>query len=162
MLRSDKKAHRVHPEILKDCLKRKKASSVLFKKNHLLKQSNLEICSKFSMFSRFRSDVFQFFCGSQSWFYLGSFYTNNPSKLLPNLWYLLWIRTVIYSRIALSLKYQQHNYQVAQQDLKFLNRMSSSLQVYIIKVTWSNGSTEAIYRRYSKFFDLQVRFLNFC
>lgn len=31
-----------------------------------------------------------------------------------------------------------------------------SLQVYIIKVTWSNGSTEVIYRRYSKFFDLQV------
>ncbi|EMP33457.1 Serine/threonine-protein kinase 10 [Chelonia mydas] len=28
--------------------------------------------------------------------------------------------------------------------------------VYIIKVTWSNGSTEVIYRRYSKFFDLQV------
>lgn len=35
----------------------------------------------------------------------------------------------------------------------------SSLQVYIIKVTWSNGSTEVIYRRYSKFFDLQVRIL---
>lgn len=32
-----------------------------------------------------------------------------------------------------------------------------SLQVYIIRVTWSSGSTEAIYRRYSKFFDLQVR-----
>lgn len=29
-------------------------------------------------------------------------------------------------------------------------------QVYIIKVSWSDGSTEAIYRRYSKFFDLQV------
>jgi len=34
-----------------------------------------------------------------------------------------------------------------------------SLQVYIIKVTWSNGSTEVIYRRYSKFFDLQVSIL---
>lgn len=32
-----------------------------------------------------------------------------------------------------------------------------SPQVYIIRVTWSSGSTEAIYRRYSKFFDLQVR-----
>lgn len=31
-----------------------------------------------------------------------------------------------------------------------------SLQVYIIRVTWSSGTTEAIYRRYSKFFDLQV------
>lgn len=31
------------------------------------------------------------------------------------------------------------------------------LQVYIIKVSWSDGSTEVIYRRYSKFFDLQVR-----
>ncbi|KAK0134649.1 SH3 and PX domain-containing protein 2B [Merluccius polli] len=28
--------------------------------------------------------------------------------------------------------------------------------VYIIKVFWSDGSTEIIYRRYSKFFDLQV------
>ncbi|KAM7374621.1 hypothetical protein PAMP_007268 [Pampus punctatissimus] len=27
--------------------------------------------------------------------------------------------------------------------------------VYIIKVSWSDGSTEIIYRRYSKFFDLQ-------
>lgn len=35
--------------------------------------------------------------------------------------------------------------------------LCSSLQVYIIRVTWSSGSTEAIYRRYSKFFDLQVR-----
>lgn len=31
-----------------------------------------------------------------------------------------------------------------------------SPQVYIIRVTWSSGTTEAIYRRYSKFFDLQV------
>uniref|UniRef100_G1MWT7 SH3 and PX domain-containing protein 2B n=1 Tax=Meleagris gallopavo TaxID=9103 RepID=G1MWT7_MELGA len=35
-----------------------------------------------------------------------------------------------------------------------------SLQVYIIKVTWSNGSTEVIYRRYSKFFDLQMQMLD--
>ncbi|MGH0127873.1 UNVERIFIED_CONTAM: hypothetical protein FKN15_018737 [Acipenser sinensis] len=27
--------------------------------------------------------------------------------------------------------------------------------VYIIQVSWSDGSTENIYRRYSKFFDLQ-------
>lgn len=32
----------------------------------------------------------------------------------------------------------------------------SHFQVYIIKVSWSDGSTEVIYRRYSKFFDLQV------
>ena len=35
--------------------------------------------------------------------------------------------------------------------------LCSCLQVYIIRVTWSSGSTEAIYRRYSRFFDLQVR-----
>uniref|UniRef100_A0A8C0ZHN6 SH3 and PX domain-containing protein 2B n=1 Tax=Cyanistes caeruleus TaxID=156563 RepID=A0A8C0ZHN6_CYACU len=33
-------------------------------------------------------------------------------------------------------------------------------QVYIIKVTWSNGATEVIYRRYSKFFDLQMQMLD--
>uniref|UniRef100_A0A286XMQ1 SH3 and PX domain-containing protein 2B n=2 Tax=Cavia porcellus TaxID=10141 RepID=A0A286XMQ1_CAVPO len=32
--------------------------------------------------------------------------------------------------------------------------------VYIIRVTWSSGSTEAIYRRYSKFFDLQMQMLD--
>ncbi|OCT87730.1 SH3 and PX domain-containing protein 2B isoform X2 [Xenopus laevis] len=32
--------------------------------------------------------------------------------------------------------------------------------VYIIKVTWSNGTTEVIYRRYSKFFDLQMQILD--
>ncbi|XP_053320681.1 SH3 and PX domain-containing protein 2B [Spea bombifrons] len=32
--------------------------------------------------------------------------------------------------------------------------------VYIIKVTWSNGTTEVIYRRYSKFFDLQMQLLD--
>uniref|UniRef100_A0AAX7T7C9 SH3 and PX domains 2B n=1 Tax=Astatotilapia calliptera TaxID=8154 RepID=A0AAX7T7C9_ASTCA len=32
--------------------------------------------------------------------------------------------------------------------------------VYIIKVSWSDGSTEAIYRRYSKFFDLQMELLD--
>ncbi|KAJ7399436.1 SH3 and PX domain-containing protein 2B isoform X1 [Pitangus sulphuratus] len=34
-------------------------------------------------------------------------------------------------------------------------RIPNKHYVYIIKVTWSNGSTEVIYRRYSKFFDLQ-------
>ena len=29
-------------------------------------------------------------------------------------------------------------------------------QVYVINVTWSDGSVNGIYRRYSKFFDLQV------
>uniref|UniRef100_A0A8C3A4T0 SH3 and PX domains 2B n=1 Tax=Cyclopterus lumpus TaxID=8103 RepID=A0A8C3A4T0_CYCLU len=32
--------------------------------------------------------------------------------------------------------------------------------VYIIKVSWSDGSTENIYRRYSKFFDLQMELLD--
>ncbi|XP_075878186.1 SH3 and PX domain-containing protein 2B isoform X6 [Nelusetta ayraudi] len=32
--------------------------------------------------------------------------------------------------------------------------------VYIIKVCWSDGSTEIIYRRYSKFFDLQMELLD--
>ncbi|XP_029924201.1 LOW QUALITY PROTEIN: SH3 and PX domain-containing protein 2B [Myripristis murdjan] len=32
--------------------------------------------------------------------------------------------------------------------------------VYIIKVLWSDGSTEIIYRRYSKFFDLQMELLD--
>ncbi|XP_075712616.1 SH3 and PX domain-containing protein 2B isoform X2 [Rhinoderma darwinii] len=31
---------------------------------------------------------------------------------------------------------------------------------YIINVTWSNGTTEVIYRRYSKFFDLQMQILD--
>ncbi|KAM7330326.1 hypothetical protein ACRRTK_011939 [Alexandromys fortis] len=30
------------------------------------------------------------------------------------------------------------------------------LQVYIINVTWSDSTSQTIYRRYSKFFDLQV------
>jgi hypothetical protein len=34
-----------------------------------------------------------------------------------------------------------------------------AVQVYKISVTWSEGSTLVIYRRYSKFFDLQVRLL---
>ncbi|XP_056140539.1 SH3 and PX domain-containing protein 2B isoform X1 [Lampris incognitus] len=32
--------------------------------------------------------------------------------------------------------------------------------VYIIKVSWSDGSTEIIFRRYSKFFDLQMELLD--
>ncbi|KAM5169913.1 SH3 and PX domain-containing protein 2B [Mantella aurantiaca] len=32
--------------------------------------------------------------------------------------------------------------------------------VYIISVTWSNASSEVIYRRYSKFFDLQMQLLD--
>nr|XP_021324926.1 SH3 and PX domain-containing protein 2B isoform X2 [Danio rerio] len=32
--------------------------------------------------------------------------------------------------------------------------------VYIIKVAWSDGSTEVIFRRYSKFFDLQMELLD--
>uniref|UniRef100_A0A4W5MWX6 SH3 and PX domains 2B n=1 Tax=Hucho hucho TaxID=62062 RepID=A0A4W5MWX6_9TELE len=33
-------------------------------------------------------------------------------------------------------------------------------KVYIIKVSWSDGSTEVIFRRYSKFFDLQMELLD--
>ncbi|XP_069828410.1 SH3 and PX domain-containing protein 2B [Dendropsophus ebraccatus] len=32
--------------------------------------------------------------------------------------------------------------------------------VYIINVTWSSGTTEVVYRRYSKFFDLQMQILD--
>ncbi|KAM9333702.1 SH3 and PX domain-containing protein 2B isoform 2-T2 [Pholidichthys leucotaenia] len=39
-------------------------------------------------------------------------------------------------------------------------RTPSKHYVYIIKVSWSDGSTEIIYRRYSKFFDLQMELLD--
>nr|XP_056707164.1 SH3 and PX domain-containing protein 2B [Euleptes europaea] len=39
-------------------------------------------------------------------------------------------------------------------------RIPNKHYVYIIKVIWSNGSTEVIYRRYSKFFDLQMQLLD--
>ncbi|KAL0608430.1 NANOG neighbor homeobox [Plecturocebus cupreus] len=39
---------------------------------------------------------------------------------------------------------------------KLFKRVDVAQDVYIIRVTWSSGSTEAIYRRYSKFFDLQA------
>ncbi|XP_029439210.1 SH3 and PX domain-containing protein 2B isoform X2 [Rhinatrema bivittatum] len=39
-------------------------------------------------------------------------------------------------------------------------RVPNKHYVYIIKVTWSNGTTELIYRRYSKFFDLQMQMLD--
>uniref|UniRef100_A0A8C6NT89 SH3 and PX domains 2B n=1 Tax=Nothobranchius furzeri TaxID=105023 RepID=A0A8C6NT89_NOTFU len=39
-------------------------------------------------------------------------------------------------------------------------RIPSKHYVYIIKVSWSDGSTETIYRRYSKFFDLQMELLD--
>ncbi|XP_029798712.1 SH3 and PX domain-containing protein 2B isoform X2 [Suricata suricatta] len=39
-------------------------------------------------------------------------------------------------------------------------RVPNKHYVYIIRVTWSSGSTEAIYRRYSKFFDLQMQMLD--
>ncbi|XP_074408557.1 SH3 and PX domain-containing protein 2B isoform X4 [Zonotrichia albicollis] len=39
-------------------------------------------------------------------------------------------------------------------------RIPNKHYVYIIKVTWSNGATEVIYRRYSKFFDLQMQMLD--
>ncbi|XP_027014701.2 SH3 and PX domain-containing protein 2B isoform X2 [Tachysurus fulvidraco] len=39
-------------------------------------------------------------------------------------------------------------------------RNPSKHYVYIIKVSWSDGSTELIFRRYSKFFDLQMELLD--
>ncbi|XP_077596926.1 SH3 and PX domain-containing protein 2B isoform X2 [Stigmatopora nigra] len=39
-------------------------------------------------------------------------------------------------------------------------RNPSKHYVYIIKVCWTDGSTELIYRRYSKFFDLQMELLD--
>uniref|UniRef100_A0A452STL1 SH3 and PX domains 2B n=1 Tax=Ursus americanus TaxID=9643 RepID=A0A452STL1_URSAM len=39
-------------------------------------------------------------------------------------------------------------------------RVPNKHYVYIIRVTWSSGNTEAIYRRYSKFFDLQMQMLD--
>ncbi|KAI5612734.1 SH3 and PX domain-containing protein 2B isoform X2 [Silurus asotus] len=39
-------------------------------------------------------------------------------------------------------------------------RNPSKHYVYIIKVWWSDGSTELIFRRYSKFFDLQMELLD--
>ncbi|XP_037835140.1 SH3 and PX domain-containing protein 2B isoform X2 [Kryptolebias marmoratus] len=39
-------------------------------------------------------------------------------------------------------------------------RIPSKHYVYIIKVSWSDGSTETIFRRYSKFFDLQMELLD--
>ncbi|XP_066473339.1 SH3 and PX domain-containing protein 2B isoform X2 [Tiliqua scincoides] len=39
-------------------------------------------------------------------------------------------------------------------------RIPNKHYVYIIKVTWSSASTEVIYRRYSKFFDLQMQMLD--
>ncbi|XP_062867191.1 SH3 and PX domain-containing protein 2B isoform X2 [Trichomycterus rosablanca] len=39
-------------------------------------------------------------------------------------------------------------------------RTPSKHYVYIIKVCWTDGSTENIYRRYSKFFDLQMELLD--
>ncbi|TSY69817.1 SH3 and PX domain-containing protein 2B [Bagarius yarrelli] len=39
-------------------------------------------------------------------------------------------------------------------------RSPSKHYVYIIKVLWSDGSTEIIFRRYSKFFDLQMELLD--
>ncbi|XP_068133251.1 SH3 and PX domain-containing protein 2B isoform X2 [Hyperolius riggenbachi] len=41
-----------------------------------------------------------------------------------------------------------------------INRAGGVKHVYIINVTWSNGSSEVIYRRYSKFFDLQMQLLD--
>nr|XP_058910324.1 SH3 and PX domain-containing protein 2A isoform X5 [Kogia breviceps] len=39
-------------------------------------------------------------------------------------------------------------------------RSREVLQVYIINVTWSDSTSQTIYRRYSKFFDLQMQLLD--
>lgn len=39
-------------------------------------------------------------------------------------------------------------------------RIPNKHYVYIIQVNWSNGSTEVIYRRYSRFFNLQMQLLD--
>ncbi|XP_067852514.1 SH3 and PX domain-containing protein 2B isoform X2 [Heptranchias perlo] len=39
-------------------------------------------------------------------------------------------------------------------------RIPNKHYVYIIQVTWSSGSTEVIYRRYSRFFNLQMQLLD--
>ncbi|XP_072257053.1 SH3 and PX domain-containing protein 2B isoform X2 [Pyxicephalus adspersus] len=49
--------------------------------------------------------------------------------------------------------------QVHVQDVQ-KRRSPNKHYVYIINVTWSNGSSEVIYRRYSKFFDLQMQLLD--
>ncbi|XP_075065728.1 SH3 and PX domain-containing protein 2B isoform X2 [Mixophyes fleayi] len=49
--------------------------------------------------------------------------------------------------------------QVSVQDVQ-KRRSPNKHYVYIIKITWSNGTTEVIYRRYSKFFDLQMQMLD--
>lgn len=39
-------------------------------------------------------------------------------------------------------------------------RNPSKHYVYIINVTWSDSTSQTIYRRYSKFFDLQMQLLD--
>ncbi|XP_063059738.1 SH3 and PX domain-containing protein 2B isoform X2 [Engraulis encrasicolus] len=50
-------------------------------------------------------------------------------------------------------------HEVTVQDVQ-KRRNPSKHYVYLIKVSWSDGSTEVIYRRYSKFFDLQMELLD--
>ncbi|XP_061595407.1 SH3 and PX domain-containing protein 2B isoform X1 [Cololabis saira] len=50
-------------------------------------------------------------------------------------------------------------HEVTVQDVQ-KRRNPSKHYVYIIKVSWSDGSTEVIFRRYSKFFDLQMELLD--
>ncbi|XP_031428013.1 SH3 and PX domain-containing protein 2B isoform X2 [Clupea harengus] len=50
-------------------------------------------------------------------------------------------------------------HEVTVQDVQ-KRRNPSKHYVYLIKVFWSDGSTEVIYRRYSKFFDLQMELLD--
>lgn len=50
-------------------------------------------------------------------------------------------------------------HEVTVQDIQ-KRRNPNKHYVYIIKVFWSDGSTEVIFRRYSKFFDLQMELLD--
>ncbi|XP_043925041.1 SH3 and PX domain-containing protein 2B isoform X2 [Protopterus annectens] len=49
--------------------------------------------------------------------------------------------------------------EVAVQDVQ-KRRIPNKHYVYIIRVNWSNNCTDVIYRRYSKFFDLQMQLLD--
>ncbi|XP_028839650.1 SH3 and PX domain-containing protein 2B isoform X3 [Denticeps clupeoides] len=50
-------------------------------------------------------------------------------------------------------------HEVTVQDVQ-KRRIPSKHYVYIIKVSWTDGTTEIIFRRYSKFFDLQMELLD--
>ena len=50
---------------------------------------------------------------------------------------------------------QRHIEKIAVQDIE-KRRIPSKYYVYVVHVRWSDGVESVVYRRYSKFFDLQV------